>query len=374
MEKRYYYLNSARTAPLGPHSLAELSNMLLHGQLSPTTEVAAEGDKRWVALPPLLAASGQLLPPVPAPAPDATALPLPPVPAPAPGVATLPLPPVPKDAADEDLPPVPGYMPLPPIPAAPVPVLPTKADGPAGNCPTCARELVTEDGQLPPNCPHCGAYLRPSRNALWQHIRAALKRPLTWHGRSPRAEYWGSFLFYLFTATPLTLAAVVIIIISATREFKGIPVAELSFEQVAYAPGMVWAWVAAGVLALYMLYFTLVSIAAGIRRLHDIGRSGWWLGTVLIMNLAWQFTYVRKVIDYIGGINWQLIAAIDDDASRKSRLNEIADSINLLAYDGLCGLFYLLSMCFGLTLFVFSLMDSKPGPNKYGPSAKYPLS
>lgn len=354
MEKRYYYLNSARTAPLGPHSLAELSNMLLHGQLLPTTEVAAEGDRRWVALGPLLAGSGQLLPPVPAPAPVVPALPT--------------------GGGDEDLPPVPGHIPLPPIPAAPVPVPPAKADAPAGHCPACARELETEDGQLPPNCPHCNEYLRPARNTLRQHIRAALRRPLTWRGRSPRSEYWGSFLFYLLTATPITLAVIVVIIISATRELNGVPAAELSFERVAYAPGMVWAWVAAGVLALYMLYFTLVSIAAGIRRLHDIGRSGWWLGTVLLMNLAWQFTYARKVIDYIGGVNWQLVAAIDDTASRNSRINEIADSINLLAYDGLCGVFYLLSMCFGLTMFVFSLMDSKPGPNKYGPCAKYPLS
>lgn len=380
MEKRYYYLNTARTAPLGPHSLAELSNMLLEGRLTPTTEVAAEGDRRWVALGPLLAASGQLLPPLPAA--SATAEILPPLPA-ASATAEM-LPPLPTDSptapspdgSNDGLPPVPGYTPLPPLPvctAPSEPIPPIVQDGPAGYCPTCARELVTEGGQLPPNCPHCGAYLRPGKNTLWQQIRAALVRPFIWHGRSPRTEYWGSFFFYLLTCTPLTLAACVVIIFFTTRELNGIPAAELSFERVAYAPDMVWSWVAAGVLALFLLYFTLVFIALGIRRLHDIGRSGWWVGAMLIANLAWQATYVRQVVDYIGSVNWQLIIAIEDRTSRNNRIEEIFDHINLLSYEGLCGVLYLLSMGFSLTLLVFSLMDSKPGPNRYGPCAKYPF-
>lgn len=370
MEKRYYYLNRARTAPLGPHTLAELVDMLRRGELSPAVEIAAVGDSRWVALSKVLAGSELLLPPIPEQAevpPD-----LPPVPTDCPPTITA-------AKAGGDLPPVPGYSSQNPVQGtacpplwamSPLPV----ADAPAGYCPACAQELVTEGGQLPPNCPHCGAYLRPVQNTLWRHIRAALLRPLTWHGRSPRVEYWGAFLFYLLSCTPIALAAISVIIIFTTRELNKHPVAELSFDQVAYAPDMVWAWVAAGVLALCMLYFTLVSIAVGIRRLHDIGRSGWWLGAMLTVNLAWLTTYVRTVVAYISTVNWQLIIAIEDTTSRNNRINEISDHISLLNYEGLCGVLYLLNIGLSLTLLVFSFMDSKPGPNKYGPCPKYPIA
>ena len=123
MEKRYYYLNPARTKSLGPHTTTELRDMLANGAISAATEVAAEGDKQWVPLSSVLMKESTLptLPPLP-------------------GVT-------------EDLPPVPGNIPPVNMPFIPQPTPAT--DGPAGACPACGQELQTEGLQLPPSCPQC---------------------------------------------------------------------------------------------------------------------------------------------------------------------------------------------------------------------------
>ncbi|MGD0830813.1 MAG: DUF805 domain-containing protein [Terracidiphilus sp.] len=62
----------------------------------------------------------------------------------------------------------------------------------------------------------------------------------------------------------------------------------------------------------YELAQIIPSLAVSVRRLHDIGKSGWWL--------------LIALIPFLGG----------------------------------------------LILFVFTILDSEPGPNEYGPNPKYP--
>ncbi len=340
MEKRYYYLNPARTEPLGPHTITELSTKVLKGELSTSTEVAAEGDKRWVPL-------GQLL----------TQVPLPPAA----------LPPIPNStaASRDELPPVPGYEPTPTRTAI-------QTDKPAGHCPACAQELVTEAGQLPPNCPHCGEYLRPEKDTMWQHIRAALVRPLTWRGRSPRREFWGSWLFNLLTYIPFLVVALTVISAFTFLTIDKIPANELNFELVAAAPDMIWAWVALGLLVAATVYFLLVLWAATARRLHDTGRSAWWLIISMVLSIGYQVAYVYELINYLSSINWRLLFAIEDESSLNARIEEISNQINLIGYGGACGALYLVTTIVGLTIFIFLVTDSEPGPNKYGPCCKYP--
>lgn len=85
----------------------------------------------------------------------------------------------------------------------------------------------------------------------------ALKKYATFSGRAQRAEYWYFFLFYILIFVGLS---VIDGIMGSFSDEGGI--------------GLL-----GGILALALL---IPSIAVGVRRLHDTGRSGWWLLISLI--------------------------------------------------------------------------------------------
>jgi len=80
---------------------------------------------------------------------------------------------------------------------------------------------------------------------------AVLKKYATFSGRACRSEYWYYVLFYLLISIVLSLMDG--ILGSARHEGGGL----LS--------------------GLFALGTLLPTIGVGVRRLHDIGRSGWWL-------------------------------------------------------------------------------------------------
>ncbi|MFP5462628.1 MAG: DUF805 domain-containing protein [Gammaproteobacteria bacterium] len=114
---------------------------------------------------------------------------------------------------------------------------------------------------------------------------AALRKYATFSGRARRSEYWFFFLFYLLIAIGLALVDA---LLGTGGDGEG--------------PGLFS--------GLFMLAMLLPSLAVGVRRLHDIGRTGWWLLVSLV----------------------PLIGAI--------------------------------------VLLVFALRDSDPGENAYGPNPK----
>lgn len=85
----------------------------------------------------------------------------------------------------------------------------------------------------------------------------ALKKYATFSGRAQRAEYWYFFLFYILIFIGLS------IIDGVTGSFSG-------------ETGM---GLLGGLMSLALL---IPSVAVGVRRLHDTGRSGWWLLIALI--------------------------------------------------------------------------------------------
>lgn len=114
----------------------------------------------------------------------------------------------------------------------------------------------------------------------------ALKKYAVFSGRARRREYW---LFSLFN-----------LIISLVLTFIG-AAAGLGDTDAGY-----------GLLgSLYTLGVLIPGVAVSVRRLHDIGRSGWWL--------------FISLVPFIGAI----------------------------------------------VLLVFALLDSQPGPNQYGPNPKH---
>lgn len=96
-----------------------------------------------------------------------------------------------------------------------------------------------------------------------QAIELAYRRVKDWEGRSGRAEFWWFVLFYFIVAIILSL---------------------LAGED---GPGF-----ALGLLAFVVtLVNFIVMLAAAVRRLHDTGRSGWWvllglipiIGTIILI-------------------------------------------------------------------------------------------
>lgn len=115
----------------------------------------------------------------------------------------------------------------------------------------------------------------------------ALKKYATFRGRSQRSEYWYFFLFYLLIVLALAFLDV---LLGTFSEAEGIGLFS----------------------GLFVLAMLLPSLAVGVRRLHDIGRTGWWL---------------------------------------------------LIAFVPIIGT---------LVLLVFAVQDSEPGTNAYGPNPKAP--
>lgn len=113
----------------------------------------------------------------------------------------------------------------------------------------------------------------------------ALKQYATFEGRARRKEYWFFALFNFLILVGLSLL-------------------DMMFGVYSEEVGL-------GLLStLYWLVIIVPSIAVGVRRLHDIGKSGWWL--------------LIGVIPLIGAI----------------------------------------------VLLVFAVLDSQPGANEYGPNPK----
>ena len=93
-------------------------------------------------------------------------------------------------------------------------------------------------------------------------IRNCFRNYATFRGRASRSEYWWFTLFILL--------AMLVLSIIETRF--------LGFGEVTRGPGS-WAWRSNGgpLTGLFTLGVLLPGLAVAVRRLHDLGKSGWWL-------------------------------------------------------------------------------------------------
>lgn len=138
-------------------------------------------------------------------------------------------------------------------------------------------------------------------------VKVCFKKYVDFTGRPRRSEYWS---FMVFTG----LLALV------SR----------------FLDGLLDDWFGIEVLRMLAGYIVLLpSVAVAVRRLHDTGRSGWWMAPVIVMFLV------------------TLVVTDCFDA-------HVRDEIMLIY------------MFYSLVLMVFFLQDSRHGENQYGPSPKYP--
>ena len=100
---------------------------------------------------------------------------------------------------------------------------------------------------------------------------AAMRKYLVIEGRARRMEYW---MFFLFNV-------IICIILGVIDAVTGFPV--LGF--------------------IYGLAIIIPSITVGVRRLHDIGKSGWWLLIALIPVIGGLVLLVFAVLPSNPGAN-----------------------------------------------------------------------
>jgi uncharacterized membrane protein YhaH (DUF805 family) len=94
------------------------------------------------------------------------------------------------------------------------------------------------------------------------------RRYFDFSGRSRRKEYWGFFLFWALLAVALVVGAVASVAGSLQSVMQGGP------QAFAALGGAFWVLIA--VLGLFFLASLVPMIAVQVRRLHDLGVSGWW--------------------------------------------------------------------------------------------------
>ena len=113
-------------------------------------------------------------------------------------------------------------------------------------------------------------------------------------------------------------------------------------------------------LAIIVMFFGLAVTA---RRLHDTGRSAWWVYISYAIGIVYNFLAstspaITKVME----------EAKSGGLSSKTMEKMMTENAGDFTTFGLLGL---LMAIFALIIVIMCCMDSKPAPNKYGQSPKY---
>lgn len=113
------------------------------------------------------------------------------------------------------------------------------------------------------------------------------------------------------------------------------------------------------------LIVDLLTIPLMVRRLHDVGRSGWWYGVFLILRFLFVVAIVYGVVSIImatapGGAGLRHSLSAQDDVAEA-----IAPYVVKFI---LAALFFAV---YGVVLVVMCCADSEARANRWGPSPKY---
>lgn len=157
-----------------------------------------------------------------------------------------------------------------------------------------------------------------------------LKRFADFQGRSRRMEYWmfALFIFLVYMVFGVIFFAIGGSALLLSASGGASPDATMGNVAVPLI-GM------AAILVIFLLVILIPSIAVGVRRLHDVNRSGWWLIVPTVISL------VSSVIPFI--------------------------SPDLFI---LSGILSVVSLIGSLVLIVFAFLEGTKGPNRFGPDPK----
>lgn len=167
-------------------------------------------------------------------------------------------------------------------------------------------------------------------------VKTCLKKSFVFKGRARRSEYWWWILF----------TNILYLLISVITE--AIPKDYLLLMGI-YSL----------VILLGTIYFAIVSSAVSIRRLHDIGRSGWWYGFSVILIFGMSIWISIDIIN----------TAMSMDAGRYANPEAMGNEL-LMQMMGKIIIAYIPYLIYSIILLVWYCMDSRPGANKYGENPK----
>lgn len=327
---KYYYLDESRNI-CGPYTVTQLSSLVLSGTIQADTLCAAEGEKDWRPL------SEQ------------------------------------------------GWLNQPQS----MPVSPPPSSGKLGSCVYCGAEQ--EGYALPTSCPSCGAAQAPVDRSMWSFFCLALRRLLSFRGRSQRKEYWSFCLFGI-------LILLLLMILSGISSMFGC-ISSMTLPADWFY--IFYFIVGAGVLLMYPLL---------VRRLHDIGLSGWWVMIPFAMmvysqcymaysKMMWSDIPVERKVSNTdevmsleelrkkhpeikfpegeGEVRVISRREVRSARYRAEKWEEGKENSNtpLGLPRGMIwvnSIISILSQLVSIGILIVACIDSHRGANKYGPSSKYP--
>ena len=200
--------------------------------------------------------------------------------------------------------------------------------------------------QMPPQMPQYqpSVTARPQMGFL-EAVKTCLKKYADFKGRARRSEFWWFVLFLL--------------IVYVAGSF----VAGLIATGLASVTGLDASRIAIVLTGLLMLAFLIPFLAVLTRRLHDTGRGGWWVALFAVIGLLYGGSYsylMWPLLDKMGTTNPYELASLITDAMMSSPV-----LATVLSFSGMA------SLILAIIFLVFTVLDSKWGVNKYGPSPKY---
>jgi len=163
-----------------------------------------------------------------------------------------------------------------------------------------------------------------------ESVRTCLSNYVTFSGRARRSEYWWFVLFTVLGG--IVFGLIDAILFGTGPQGRGGPLASL-----------------------YQLAVFLPLLAAGWRRMHDTGRSGWVLLLPVAVSLAiWIFL--------MGGLFG--FALVDQSGTPDSQVRDAAG----LAGGILVSIGAIVQLVIAVLLVWWLTRPTQPGPNDYGPA------
>ena len=200
--------------------------------------------------------------------------------------------------------------------------------------------------QMPPQMPQYQPRVttRPMMGFL-EAVKTCLKKYADFKGRARRSEFWWFVLFLILVY--IAGSFVMSLLASLIAEPLGMDASKLAITLV----------------SLLMLAFALPFFAVLTRRLHDSGRGGWWVALYLVALITYGVCYHYLM--------WPMLDKMSttDPFELASQMTEAMMSSPTMAT--MMSVTGILVFILFIILLVFSLLDSKWGVNKYGPSPKY---
>ena len=159
-----------------------------------------------------------------------------------------------------------------------------------------------------------------------------LKRYVDFNGRSRRSEYW---LWFLFQMIASLVFGILKSIIGDTADLLN---------------------------GLFSLAILLPSIAVGVRRFHDVNRTGWWI----LFPFAVFIVALIVFFSVTGATFLNNLKSLADVGPNPTPDQAMAMLTTLAPM----GWVFLAWLAAGVVTLVFQVTDGTPGPNRFGPDPK----